>query len=145
MAEVLGIASSVAGLVSLTVTVSQLSLQYFSDIRKTSKTVQDYTRELSALHSVLLRIQEMVEAPEYHQIFAKRPSAFPVPATAIRRCEAELADLKTRLEERGKKSRWSAKIAALGWPMEAKETRKSVDMFHRYLEIFNTALSLDVT
>jgi hypothetical protein len=141
MAEGLALASSVAGLASLAIQLTQVSFQYVSDVRKASKAISSYLQELSVLTSVLLRLQDVVDMPDIRELLAVRPST--LSATAIRECRTELDHLKSKLEKRTSKDGLLGNLKVLTWPFEEKETRRTVDMLHRFREIFHAALSSD--
>ena len=59
MAEVLGVISGVAGLISLTIEVFGISYRYISEVRGASETVNRFLGELESLKGVLLRIERL--------------------------------------------------------------------------------------
>jgi hypothetical protein len=60
MAEILGIASAVAGLISLTIETYRISANYISGVRNASKLVKDLLRELGALRKVLFDLDDLI-------------------------------------------------------------------------------------
>jgi hypothetical protein len=60
MAEILGIASGIAGLLSLTIETYRISANYISGVHNASKLVKDLLRELSALKKVLVDLDDLI-------------------------------------------------------------------------------------
>ena len=141
MAETLGLAAAIAGLASLAIQVSQISFQYVSGVRHTSKTVSNYLQELSALTSVILRLQNAVEQPEVQD--ALTSGAFAPPIASFRECTEQMQILKDKLERYMCEPGIRSKVRALSWPLEDRETRHCVEMFHRYCNTFNMIVSAD--
>ncbi len=52
MAEVVGVAPSVAGLVGLTMQIIEVAMKYFSSIKHAKEQTQDLIRQLTALGNV---------------------------------------------------------------------------------------------
>ena len=144
MAEALGIAASIAGLASLTIQITQISFQYVSDITDASKSQASYLQELSALTSVLLRLQQATSNPDIGHLLTTRDAS--ISADAIQSCTEQLEQVKSKLE---KKSAALAepgplsKLKLLAWPFQEKETKKLVATLHRFHDIFLSALATD--
>jgi len=60
MAEALGLASSIAGLLSITLETYRISAKYISGVRNASKHVTDLLRELDALKKVLVNLDGLI-------------------------------------------------------------------------------------
>lgn len=142
MAEAVALAASIAGLTSLAIQLTQISYHYVSDLRDASKAVLSYIRELSALTSVLLRLQEVLEIPDVTNLLSSRPSSLSKQSMDI--YMAEITAVKSGLEKRASKTGLSAKLKSLSWPLEEKETKRSVDTLHRIHGLLNSALSADI-
>ena len=141
MAEALGLASAVAGLASLAIQVSQISFQYVSGVRHASKIVSAYLQELSALTSVVLRLQNVLEQPQVEAALAARSSI--ASSTTFDECAKEMQMLKSKLERHLSEKGFRSKLKALSWPLEEKETRHFMELFHRYCNTFNVAVSAE--
>ena len=61
MAEVLAVASGVAGLLSLTIEVYATSARYISAVKKASATINDVLRELKSLKRILTELDKAIE------------------------------------------------------------------------------------
>lgn len=139
MAEALGFAAAVAGLASLAIQVSQISFQYVSGVRHTSKTVSTYLQELSALTSVILRIQDVVSQPQVQEGFTGNSSG--LPTTSLDECSKQMQTLKNKLQRYLSDSGARARFRTLSWPLEEKETRHFIETFHRFCNTFNSIVS----
>ncbi|TGO34464.1 hypothetical protein BHYA_0196g00200 [Botrytis hyacinthi] len=64
MAEVLGVASSIAGLVSLADTVVRLGYKYIRDVKDAEKSVQNLVKEVNNLSGVLHSLENVAQALE---------------------------------------------------------------------------------
>lgn len=124
------LAASVAGLLSLTITVVDISHRYFSSAKNTTRTVKGYFRELEALKLLLadLKALEVYDLPN-------------ATVTALEGCHGELERLRSKLQKRSTDSAFSTAIYRLAWPFAEEETRHLIEVIHRYLDIFNAALS----
>ena len=74
MAEIIGVVSGIAGLISLAMETTRLSYGYISDIRSAHSTQKQYLREMSALTEVLLRSEEATEGLENEAVVMSRPT-----------------------------------------------------------------------
>lgn len=141
MGDPLSVAGTVAGLVSLAIQLSQVSYQYVSDVKGSSKAWSSYIQELSALTSILLRLQTAGEAQEQdlvHEIIG--PNGL---KDAVSDCIRDLRQLKAKLEGKLAKKGVIGKLNMLAWPFSETDTQKKVDMLHRYHGIFSSALMAD--
>ena len=127
MAEVIGLASAIAGLVTLIGQVTKLSYVFLSDIRGASKSQKLYLQEVSALTEVLLRIEQSLEVQELGVV---RPS---ISTKALQDCQELLGSLKTRLEKATESNSRIEKLkSSVKWPFDENEVKKLVGMLHRY-------------
>jgi hypothetical protein len=127
MAEAIGLASAIAGLLTLIGQVTKLSYTFLSDIRSASKSQKLYLQEVSALTEVLLRIEQSLEVQELGVV---RPS---VSTKALQDCQELLGSLKTSLEKVTESSSRIEKLkSSVKWPFDENEVKKLVGMLHRY-------------
>ena len=128
MAELVGLASAIAGLVTLVGQVAKLSYSFLSDIRGASKSQKLYLQEISALTEVLLRTEHALDIQE---LDAFRSSS--ILTNTLQNCQELLISLKSSLEaatESG--SRIERLKSSLKWPFDEKEVKRLVEMLHRY-------------
>jgi hypothetical protein len=127
MAEAIGLASAIAGLLTLIGQVTKLSYTFLSDIRSASKSQKLYLQEVSALTEVLLRIEQSLEVQELDVV---RPS---ISTKALQDCQELLGSLKTSLEKVTESSSRIEKLkSSVKWPFDENEVKKLVGMLHRY-------------
>ena len=140
MADPLSAAASVVGLVSLAIQLSQLSFQYVSSIKGSSKSWSSYIQELSALTSVLLKVQQASDDTKSLHALIARPG---ISGATVRGCEAELGELKTILAEKLQKRGIRGKLDMLAWPFSEADTHKRVQTLHRFSALFSSSLVAD--
>jgi hypothetical protein len=137
MAEALGIASGVAGLLSLAIEMTKLSYTYIASVRGAPKSLTAYIRELATLTSVLLQLENLIQARRLNgqnsQILSK----------ALNDCKQEVEHLRAKLERKLSHGRFMANVAALVWPLSQSELLDKVNMLHRYNGLFSSALQAD--
>lgn len=131
MAE-LAAGASVAGLLSLTIALIEISHRYFSRLKNSTKTVKGYFRELEALQLLL---------SDFNTISTAHDS--PSTVSAINGCHAELEQLRSKLQKRTNDQAFSSALHRLKWPFVEEETQHLTETIHRYLSIFHASLSLE--
>ena len=142
MAEALGVASGVAGLMSLTIEVFQISYDYINKVHNASNTLQRFLRELEDLKVVLIKIDQMAKNMNDRKIFGDDPSCL----LSIKESSEYLDLLGTvryKLEKRSVEGSLRQKLKALTWPFSEDKTLGLIEALHRHLEIYKTALALD--
>jgi hypothetical protein len=142
MADPLSAIGSIAGLVSLAIQLSQLSFQYVSGVKGSSKAWSAYIQELSTLTTVLLKLQQASEHVDGQTTLHILPSPG-VPASSIQECHKELDSLKSALSEKLKKRGLRRKLEILIWPFSESETQKKVLTLHQFSNLFGSALVAD--
>ncbi|CZR48106.1 uncharacterized protein FPRO_12716 [Fusarium proliferatum ET1] len=137
MAEALGIASGAAGLLSLAIEVTKLSYTYIASVRGSPKSLTSYIAELTTLTSVLLQLEDLIQAKRFNSQNIQALSK------ALHDCQREIEHLRAKLEKKLSYGRIKAKVAALAWPLSESELLDKVNMLHRYNGIFSSALQAD--
>ncbi|KAK6531910.1 hypothetical protein TWF694_003073 [Orbilia ellipsospora] len=130
------LASGVAGLISLSVTIIGASYKYISSVNKASKKEAEYLSELTNLKSLFLRLQEIIETSEAKGL--RLLSSLP-----IAECTRDLENHSAKLKKRSSSRLFALKFNKLSWPFVEEETTQLVAMLHRYREIFQTALTAE--
>ncbi|SPJ73995.1 related to ankyrin [Fusarium torulosum] len=137
MAEVLGIVSGAAGLLSLAIEVTKLSYTYIASVRGAPKSLTSYIGELATLTSVLLQLDDLIQSKKINSQNSQ------VLNKALNDCKQEVEHLRAKLERKVSYGRIKAKVAALAWPLSESELQDKVNMLHRYNGIFSSALQAD--
>ena len=142
MAEALGIASGIAGLISLTIEVYGISYKYINGVRNANASARRFLDELKNSETVLLRIEEFSKDNDQVEVFGESGACI----LSIRKSN-EYIDLlhkvRDKLEQRQTGSSMRDGIKSLTWPFSEKETSALADALHRHLEIYNTAFAID--
>lgn len=132
MAEVLGAASGVAGLLSLTIEIVKLSKQYIEGVSSARKDVEQLVQELQSLKETLWQI-DALNNNDVEARFAKDMEA----------CAEILRELLAKLKERFQGSHTKVKLKRLTWPFSEKRTMEQIQRLHRYLSVFQTSIGVD--
>lgn len=135
MAEV-ALASSVGGLLSLTIQVIQISKTYVSSVHNASKTIKGYFRELEVMHLVLEDLKSSTSDSECRLKF--NSSAFTACSTELLK---ELEGLRLKLCKRTSTDSRKNYSSRLTWPFAEEETRRLTDVLHRYQSSLHVLLS----
>ena len=142
MAEVLGVASGIAGLISLTIEVYGISYKYINGVRNANSSARRFLQELKNSETVLLRIEGLSRENDQVEVFGDSGSC----VLSIR-ISNEYIDLlhkvRNKLEQRQTGSSIRDGMKSLTWPFSEKETSDLADSLHRHLEIYNTAFAVD--
>jgi hypothetical protein len=139
MADPLSISASVAGLLSLVIQVADGTYQYVSSARSASTTISSLLRELRALKTVLVRLDDLTHS-SYTEASGDAPIISPLD---IEVCREDLQEIYRKLNNKldGKGS--TKALHRFAWPFLEDKTLQMVAKLHRYVEIFHLALSAD--
>lgn len=124
--------ASIAGLLSLTITVLEISHRYFSGAKNATRTIKGYLRELEALKLLLGDLNALDSGG----------LSDATTTTALEGCHTELTRLRSKLQKRTGDNAFSSAIHRLTWPFAEEETRSLIQVIHRYIDIFHAALSV---
>lgn len=142
MADPLSVAGFVAGLVSVSIQLSQLSFQYVSSVTVSSKGLSSQIHELSTLISVPLKLQQTSDYGGTQNLpHALQTSG--VSMATVREFHKELDSLKTTLSGTLAKTGLRRKLDMLIWPFSEPEPEKKFLVLHRYSSLFAASLIAD--
>ena len=142
MAEALGIASGIAGLISLTIEVFGISYKYIHGVRDASSSVRQFLIELGDLQTVLLRVEQLAKETDGLEVFGGAGSCL-LSIKESNEYIGLLQKIRDDLQQRQTPSPVRNKLKALTWPFTEKDTLALTNSLHRHLEIYNFALSVD--
>ena len=142
MAEVLGVASGVAGLMSLTIEVFQISYDYIDKIYNASNTIRHFLKELQDLKIVLTKVEQMTKSTDDREIFGDDPSCLLSIGESNEYLDL-LGSIRHKLQKRKADGSFRQKLKSLTWPFSEDKTLGLIQSLHRHLEIYQTALALD--
>lgn len=143
MAEVIGIASGVAGLFSLTVQVIKISSTYINGVRGASSTLQRFLKELENLKAVLAAIDEMTKKTDDIQVFGDDGHSCLLSVQDGKHYLELLVDIRNKLYARTTDGSFRKKLKALTWPFSEENTISLIESLHRHFDIYQTALAID--
>ena len=139
MVEALGVASGVAGLISLTIEVFGISYRYVSGVRGAFDTVRRFLGELENLKGVLLKIERLSRELNDVDLFGDGP--FSLLSKDDCNNYAELLNtIRKDMEDRLPNGPFRRKVKALTWPFSEVRTVALVESLHRHLDIYKMAL-----
>jgi hypothetical protein len=143
MADGLSVASGVAGLLTLTIEVSRLAVSYVTKIRNATKTVKSILRELKELKTVLSELDSLLDFVDVKELQSVGASAV-LSLPACIEYKIILTNLRLELEKHNPNGSNSTKWTLLSWPLDEGRSSETVEKLHKYLVIFQVALSRDI-
>jgi hypothetical protein len=135
MAE-LGVAASIAGLISLAIQVTQSAYDYVSSVKGSAKTILDFASEISLLTSVLGGMREAFESCSDAGDVALAGNL----SDHLEELFNNLQLLARKLDRRSRTT-GMGRLRVLTWPFHEKETRQIIERFQRFRGIFGSALA----
>lgn len=138
MADPFTIATGVAGLLSLTLEITKITVEYVRGASKASGAVEQFRQELIALQNVLKLFVEFLKFDAPKGAFKETSVLY----TANSSCETQLRKLLTKFEKNMKGGRFSQAVDRLTWPFDEKEHHRAVEDLHRYVQTFQFALNI---
>ena len=153
MAEGLGVAAGIVGILGLAIQITQVVAEFGLDWKDAPADVEGFRRELQSLKTVLSETNtNLLLNPDFKDAFENRrsallselgPDAAPAAETrlSIKSCKEELEELLNELKRRGKGHR-------MGWERLKsaflnKRAQSAVDKLRHQCEIFNNMVSID--
>jgi Fungal N-terminal domain of STAND proteins/Ankyrin repeat len=142
----LSLAASVAGLISISLQLTQLSYDYITSARTTSESIVALHRELVSLQHVLSSLnQNILSNPDIKDAFAAQASAvLGQPEDILKACESNLISLKNKLAKKNTDKPFARLKAVLSWPFSEENTQQQIRELHRYQDIFQRVISIDI-
>ena len=152
------LATGLAGLLSLTIKLTNVCHGYISGARKAPKSVKGFILELISLEKALSDLRDKVilepniaEAFDGHcssimenlQSQSTTASRQPATLSLIDQCKIELDTLLKTLKTNSSGSWARSTINQLVWPLREEAVQQAVDSLHRYTSIFGTSISID--
>ena len=99
MAEILGIASSIAGLLSLTIEIFSITTNYVRGVREASKTAKDLIKELKELKVALSLFDDLVNECSDDLLEDASPLLASISLEDIKEYRELLSSLQSKLEK----------------------------------------------
>src|ERR1700753_976284 len=142
MAEIIGLASGIAGLLSLTIEVYSTTSKYISAVKNASSAIQSILRELKSLKTVLTELDKVTEQTDFQDVFRDRESSF-LSIEDSEEYREILERLKAKLLKQASQSGFLGKLKTLVWPFSEERTMRMVEILRRHVNLFGQALSID--
>lgn len=134
----LSIAAGVAGLVSLTIQLVQLSSAYVGSVRGASNSVRTLNQELLALQRVLTQLKHFLETQ-------KDLGPFHVTSALVETnefCRVKLEALLANLECLGQKKKFVQRLRTLKWPLDEAQNKETLLVLHRCVQTYSFSLTI---
>src|SRR5256714_2156161 len=140
------IVTGIAGLISVSLQLTQLSYDYITSVRSASQSVTALHRELIGLQHVLCRLNQNILAhPDVKDAFADQASAvLGQPEDILKVCKDDLVSLKKKLTKRSSERTFTRLKAVLTWPFSEQATERKILQLHRYQELFDRVVNIDI-
>ena len=135
----LSAATSVAGLVGLTLNASRTMSSYCKSVKDAPKDVREITQELVSMYDVLCQLDELLRS---QQLKSRVFESTSVLASAITTCGNSVNKISSkvhRLELGGLARVWEN----LKWPFSEKETQKLLGTLQRCAATFQFSLTIE--
>jgi len=136
----LSVAASIAGLLGLTIQVSQMLYEQVHTLKNAPKDAQKLLDELEALRRVLSSLEQFLAAQALKGRSFKETSTL---INAIQGCTTQINAVKLRLEKLVRKQGLAQMIERGKWYYEQDEHQELIQTLHRYLGMFQVSLSVD--
>lgn len=135
------VTAGVAGLLSLSLQISQILTNYIDSVKNAPKEAKELAAKLTALISVLEQLERFVEKHAGTDNFKESSILY----RTTKRCSESLEHLHLTLTKfisssSGDSSTWRR---FLKWPLTKDKHQQTVTLLHEYLEIFDLSTSLD--
>ncbi|KAL9120877.1 MAG: hypothetical protein Q9187_002567 [Circinaria calcarea] len=139
MADPLSVVAGVAGLLSLTIQVSDL-YKHVHGIKNAPRDAQELVDELQSLRQVLLSLKVFLESQEMKGHKFKETSTL---LGTIHGCQTKITELKLKVEKLINKHGLPQILERSKWYFHHEERVELITTLHRYLNIFQISLTID--
>jgi hypothetical protein len=136
----LSAAASVAGLLSLTIQVSQMLYEQVHTLKNAPRDATQLLDELEALRQVLTSLDQFLASRSSKGRSFKETSVL---IDAIQGCKSQISVIKLRLEKFVGKQGLAQMIERGKWYYEHDEHQELIQTLHRYLSMFHISLNID--
>jgi Fungal N-terminal domain of STAND proteins len=136
----LSVAASVAGLLSLTIQVSQLVYEQVNTLKNATKDAAKLLEELELLVRVLTSLKQFLASQESKEHLFEETSVF---IKAIGGCNIQISAIKIKLDKLVGKQGIAQLIERGKWYYEHDEHQQLIQTLHRYIGMFQVSLSVE--
>jgi Fungal N-terminal domain of STAND proteins len=133
--------TSIVGIVSLAIQVAQVTTTYVSDVQSAQTEINSLALQLSALSDVLQKLQELLRSGSIDGTFFQPGSGL---CLVLQSCQKQLESLYKKLDRKNDKGRTkvSASIQRLKWPLEKKESVEATRRLYEWSQTFHFCLTI---
>ena len=150
MAEVIGLAASIAGVITLSAQVTALSYKYLNGVKNASKDINRLINELTSLSGILMALQAGASTnwtTRFSDQNSSHSSTYSI-ETLIPECTSLIEELRMKLEIKptSKQDPTKATVGvfrSLMWPVKEKETIEYVQKLERLKTLLTLAISME--
>lgn len=135
------IATSVAGLISLSAEAIQIIREYYTSVKNAPKDIRDIKTEMESLSIILQRLELLMRSDKIRSNSVSFDTSS-VLATALISCETKIREITAKLG-RPKESSAARVWERLKWPLSEKEVQKLLETLRRYIHTFQFSLTVD--
>ena len=132
-------AASVAGLVSLTLSVSSTIGSYCKSVKNAQKDVQTVAQELASMHDLLRQLDELLRSQQLKTKFFESTSVLATAISVYSRNIQKISSKLQKLESDGLASIWEK----LKWPFSEKEMQKILATLRSCAATFQFSLTIE--
>ncbi|KAH7016729.1 P-loop containing nucleoside triphosphate hydrolase protein, partial [Ilyonectria destructans] len=141
MADAVGLAASVIGIIDLSAKVAVLCLQYSTAVGNARADITRLRSRLDDLGTTLHGVQHLLDNRN-HQVLATSRKL----VDSLDGCISELVQLQSRLDPgKARKAMRRFGLRALKWPFDSKEVSDIVSNLERYKQTITLGLQIDQT
>lgn len=142
MAEVLGIVSSIIGLIQLAGKVTCLGYGYIGGVRRAPEDLEELVQELGSLTKALTILRNYVDSGAMAGSPSVTIEILNSPDGPIQGCAKELEILRSKLDPIGRGG-FRGMIESLKWPLKGEETLGHISQIERHKSLFILAFTAD--
>lgn len=133
------LATSVLGLLGVTIQVSQIVSSYIDGVANASKAATELSTTLTILHSTLTHLDAFLRSENARDNSFEYTSVL---CSATGACKTRLERLHSKLSK-DDGSRMNRAIRHFKWPFDEKENRTAVQDLQGFIQTFQFALTID--
>lgn len=135
----LSLAGSIAGLLSLTIELTQRIGDYVGSVKSYSKSIEELSEKLGTLEVVLKQLKDFLHTEEVKgKKFDKTSTLFIATVTYSKK----LQSISDRLKKQTKGNKMSQCLEKLKWPFTEDENSETIDTLYGYIQTFHFSLNI---
>ena len=137
MADPFSLATGIAGLINLSLEVTNIAHQYIQGVRNSSKDIENFLQELAALTDVLRKLDAFLKKDEAGKRSFDQTSVL---VKTYKACRSSLEKTRSTLQRRVNEHKF---LKALTWPFVGKEHQQIIVTTLHWTHTFQFALTIE--